>query len=136
MTTPTTGTTVHTSPDQSAHEGVIRAYRAHLQAMTDGDTDALDDMLANGFTLTHMTGYVQQKAEWLSQMRAGQFVYHQVEEKNVTVEVEGDTAHLIGRIITDATVYGSHANWRLQLTIDYAHESDTWTALRSVATTW
>ncbi|WP_405733277.1 nuclear transport factor 2 family protein [Streptomyces sp. NBC_01537] len=124
------------SPDQSAREEVIKAYRAFLQAMTDGDTDALDDMLDHGFTLTHITGYVQPKAEWLSQMRTGQFVYHGIEEKSVTAGVTGDTARLVGRIVTDATVYGTHANWPLRLTMDYTRESGTWTALRSVASTW
>jgi hypothetical protein len=125
-----------TSPDESARQEVVSAYRGYLQAMADGDTDALDDLLDGGFTLTHITGYRQPKAEWLSQMRAGQFVYHGVIEKNVTVDVEGDTARLLGRIVTDATVYGTRADWPLQFTMDYARDGETWTALRSVATTW
>ncbi|MEU9895018.1 nuclear transport factor 2 family protein [Streptomyces phaeochromogenes] len=126
------------SPDENARDEILAAYRAHLRAMTDGDTDALDDLLDDGFTLTHITGYQQPKAEWLSQMRAGQFVYHGVNEKNVTVDVDtdGDTARLVGRIVTEATVYGTHADWPLQFTMDYARDGDTWTALRSVATTW
>ncbi len=133
---PRTGATMHTSPDESTREEVVSAYRAQLRAMTDGDTDALDALLDDGFTLTHITGYEQPKAEWLSQMRAGRFVYHGVAEKTVTVDVEGDTAHLVGRIVTDATVYGTHADWRLQLALTYTREGDTWTAVRSVATTW
>jgi len=124
------------TPDDSDREEILAAYRAHLRAMTDGDTDALDDLLDDGFTLTHITGYQQPKAEWLSQMRAGQFVYHGVIEKNVTVDVEGDTASLVGRIVTEATVYGTHADWPLQFTMNYARNGGTWTALRSVATTW
>ncbi|MEV2193627.1 nuclear transport factor 2 family protein [Streptomyces phaeochromogenes] len=126
------------SPDANAREGILTAYRAHLRAMTDGDPDALEDLLDDGFTLTHITGYQQPKAEWLSQMRAGQFVYHGVIEKNVTVDVDadGDTARLVGHIVTEATVYGTHADWPLQFTMDYARDGDTWTALRSVATTW
>ncbi|MFD9193769.1 nuclear transport factor 2 family protein [Streptomyces phaeochromogenes] len=127
---------MHTTPDESTRDEVISAYRAQLQAMTDGDTGALDALLDDGFTLTHITGYEQPKAEWLAQMRAGQFVYHGVAEKTVTVDVEGDTAHLVGRIVTDATVYGTHADWRLQLALAYTREGDTWTAVRSVATTW
>ncbi|SOD79106.1 protein of unknown function [Streptomyces sp. 1222.2] len=124
------------SEDANAREEVLAAYRAHLRAMADGDTDSLDDLLDDGFTLTHITGYQQPKAEWLSQMRAGQFVYHSVSEKNVTVDVEGDTARLVGRIVTEATVYGTHADWPLQFTMDWARGGETWTALRSVATTW
>jgi len=124
------------TPDDSDREEILAAYRAHLRAMTDGDAYALDDLLDDGFTLTHITGYQQPKAEWLSQMRAGQFVYHGVIEKNVTVDVEGDTASLVGRIVTEATVYGTHADWPLQFTMNYARNGGTWTALRSVATTW
>lgn len=124
------------SPDQNAHDDVTTAFRAYLQAMLDGDTEALDNLLADGCTLTHITGYVQPKDEWLSQMRAGQFLYHGIEEKRVTVEFEGDTAHVSGRFITDATVYGTRANWRLQMTMDYAHVDDTWSVVRSAASTW
>ncbi|WP_105974310.1 nuclear transport factor 2 family protein [Streptomyces geranii] len=124
------------TPDESDREEILAAYRAHLRAMADGDTDALADLLDDGFTLTHITGYQQPKAEWLSQMRAGQFVYHRVVEKNVTVEVEGETARLVGRIVTEATVYGTHADWPLQFTMAYGRDGGTWTALRSVATTW
>ncbi|MGP4006925.1 nuclear transport factor 2 family protein [Streptomyces sp. 4N124] len=124
------------SPAQSAHDEVTTAFRAYLQAMLDGDTDALDNLLADGCTLTHITGYVQPKNEWLSQMRAGQFLYHRIEEKIVTVEVEGTTARVSGRFVTDATVYGTRANWRLHMTMDYAHENDTWSVVRSAATTW
>src|SRR3954453_15555474 len=51
----TTGATVQTPPDQSAREAVVGAYRAHLQAMTDGDTDALDALLDDAFPPTPMT---------------------------------------------------------------------------------
>ncbi|KUN59168.1 hypothetical protein AQJ46_40560 [Streptomyces canus] len=51
--------------------------------MTPCHTEALDNLLADGCTLTHITGYVQPKGEWLSQMRAGQFLYHGIEEKRV-----------------------------------------------------
>ncbi|MET9460679.1 hypothetical protein ABZY05_37290 [Streptomyces canus] len=39
--------------------------------MTPCHTEALDNLLADGCTLTHITGYVRPKDEWLSQMRAG-----------------------------------------------------------------
>jgi hypothetical protein len=105
--------------------------------MADGDSEALGDLLDDGFTLTHITGYAQPKSEWLSEMRDGQFVYHGIEDKGVTVEDgSAGTVRLIGRTVTDATVYGTHADWRLRLTLDYAHHSGAWTALRAVATTW
>jgi ketosteroid isomerase-like protein len=115
---------------------VVDAYREHLRAMTEGDTAALDTLLDDGFTLTDTTGHEQPKAEWLAQLRAGHLVYHGIDEKTVTVQVEGDTARLVGRMVADATVDGSHSDRRLQLTMDYARVGTAWTALRSVARNW
>ncbi|MFC9914386.1 nuclear transport factor 2 family protein [Streptomyces sp. NPDC059862] len=124
------------SADQGAREEILEAHHAHLEAMDKGDTEALDQLLDDDFTLTHLTGYKQPKKEWLSQMRAGRFVYHTIDEKNLTLDVEGDTARLVVRTVTDATVYGTRTNWRLQLATDYARRGDTWATLRTVATTW
>ncbi|MEV4130585.1 nuclear transport factor 2 family protein [Dactylosporangium sp. NPDC049742] len=125
-----------TPPRDRVEDDVIRAYRAQLDAMAGGDTDALDVLLDAGFTLTHITGYRQPKAEWLTQMRAGQFVYHGIEERSIEVAVAGNNARLVGRIVTDATVYGTRAQWPLQLVLDYARTGESWIALRSIATTW
>ncbi len=50
--------------------------------------------------------------------------------------VDGDTAELVGRIITDATVYGARATWPLQLTMAFIRQDGRWLASRSEATTW
>lgn len=81
-----------------------------------------------------MTGYVQPKQEWLAQIREGRFDYHSIVD--LDVEVDGDTARLVGRTVTDATVYGTRADWRLQLTVDYAYENDAWIVVGSAASTW
>ncbi|MFF4352584.1 nuclear transport factor 2 family protein [Streptomyces sp. NPDC001530] len=121
---------------KSAREEILEARRAYPHAMDEGDTEALDDMLDDGFTLTHMTGYVQPKAEWPAQMRESRFVYHSIDEKNTTLDIESDTAHLAIRTVTDATVYGTRANWLLGLPTDYARKGDTWGTVRPAATPW
>ncbi|MET9445253.1 nuclear transport factor 2 family protein [Streptomyces sp. NPDC006610] len=121
---------------------VIEAYRAQLRAMIDGDAGALDALLDEGFTLTHPTGEEQPKAVWLAQVGGGECAYHGVEEKTVTVGIDGDTARLVGRVVADATVHGTRAERRLQLTMEYRQagdagdRGDTWIALRAVARDW
>lgn len=115
---------------------VLQAFEAQLDAMKRGDTNTLDRLLDGDFTLTHITGYRQPKAEWLSQMRAGQFRYHDIETRSVQVDLQGDKARLVGRLVTDATVYGSRAAWRLQLRVDYRLVDGQWFADMSIATTW
>jgi hypothetical protein len=104
--------------------------------MIQSDTAALDELLAAEFTLTHIGGYVQPKNEWLAQLRARQFAYRDVQERTVSVDVDGDTARLVGQIVTDATVYGTRARWPLRLSMDFQFRHGEWTAARSVATTW
>ncbi|MEU5598431.1 nuclear transport factor 2 family protein [Streptomyces sp. NPDC020298] len=124
------------TPSQTDREAILQAHHAYLDAMVEADTPSLDDLLDDGFTLTHMTGYVQPKAEWLAEMKAGQFVYHSIDEVDTALDLDGGTARLTVRTMTDAKVYGSRANWRLLLTTDYGHRGDTWIPLRTVATTW
>ncbi|MEU9639542.1 nuclear transport factor 2 family protein [Streptomyces tendae] len=112
-------------------------HRAYLDGMREGDTEALDGLLARDFTLTHMTGYVQPKAEWLAQMREGRFIYHSITEEDVAWDSEADgTVRLTVKTVTDATVYGTRADWRLRLSTDYARHDEVWTPQRTVATTW
>lgn len=115
---------------------VLSAYQEQLQAMSRGNTETLGRMLADGFTLTHITGYRQPKAEWLDEMRAGQFRYHRIDPVKVTVDVTGDRAQLVGRFRVNATVYGSRAVWRLQLAQTHRKQHGAWVTADSVATTW
>lgn len=107
--------------------------QAQLDAMRAGDTAALDSLLTEDFTLTHMTGYQQAKQEWLDEMADGLFIYHSIELVSLTVEGDVITA----RTITDATVYGGRGTWRLQLKQRFARGlADDWLASESVATTF
>jgi hypothetical protein len=119
-------------------ESAVRAsYEAQRDAMVTGDAEALAEQLANGFTLTHMTGYVQSRREWLEQVSSGEMTYHAM--KDVAVSVAGaDTEEpvLTARTRTDATIWGGRGLWRLQLEIQFVHHDTGWLATRTVASTW
>jgi ketosteroid isomerase-like protein len=120
-----------------AADSILAAYDAQLDAMVAGDTAALGILLSDDFTLTHISGYRQPKAEWLHQMDAGQFRYHSIERQgDPTVTGSGDSATLTHRIITDATVYGSRNRWRLAFTQTFEQTDGHWLSTGSVATTW
>ena len=120
-----------------ARAGVLASYEAQLAAMTAHDTGGLGDLLTGDFTLTHISGYVQPRSEWLSEMEAGEFRYHSVEPQGKPqIEVAGDTATLTHRIITDATVYGARNRGRLAFVQTFVRRDRSWLASRSVATTW
>ncbi|SDP79583.1 protein of unknown function [Arthrobacter sp. ok909] len=101
-----------------------------------GDVAELDSILADEFTLTHMTGYVQSKAEWLDAIDTGQMQYHRMETMEATINTEGTTPGLTARTLTDATIWGSRATWRLTLRSWFEPHEDEWVITRTVASTW
>jgi hypothetical protein len=115
---------------------LVEAYRAMCSGMLERDIVLLDGLLADDYTLTHMTGYVQPKCEWLAQIDSGRMRYHSARPQSTSVDLTGDTAVLVGRDVVDATIWGSRGTWNLQLTTTYERRGDAWIAVRTVAATF
>lgn len=58
---------------------IIRVLRAYHKAMVEARTDALGDIVDEGFSLVHITGYIQPGSEWFGVIRSGQFDYHSID---------------------------------------------------------
>ncbi len=119
-------------------EAAVRAsYEAQRDAMVAGDADVLAEQLADSFTLTHMTSYVQSRHEWLEQVASGAMTYHSMDDVALSVE-DADTAEpvLTVRTRTDATIWGARSLWPLLLEIHFVHDGGAWMAARTVASTW
>lgn len=120
-----------------ATAGAIEAlHEAMCEAMVDGDVAGLDSILADGFTLTHMTGYLQSKAEWLEAIESGEMQYHRMETIQATPGTDATVPELTARTLTDATIWGSRATWRLTLRSWFEPRGDEWVIARTVASTW
>jgi ketosteroid isomerase-like protein len=111
-------------------------HDALCEAMVAGDVAELASILTDEFTLTHMTGYVQSKSEWLDAIETGQMQYHRMETVEATISAEGTTPGLTARTLTDATIWGSRAIWRLTLRSWFEPRGDEWVIARTVASTW
>jgi len=111
-------------------------FDAMGQAMVAGDVEQLDGLLAEEFTLTHMTGYVQPKAEWLEAIASGEMQYHRMETVEATSNPEGTAPGLTARTLTDATIWGTRATWRLTLRSWLELQGEEWVVARTVASTW
>lgn len=64
-------------------------YESMCDAMVAADIAGLDSVLADEFTLTHMTGYVQSTVEWLDAIETGQMQYHRMETVEASPSPEG-----------------------------------------------
>jgi ketosteroid isomerase-like protein len=117
-------------------DAVRASYAAQREAMVAGDADALGALLTEDFTLVHMTGYRQPRAEWLADVRSGAMTYHSMEDVEVSVDLSGDAPVVTARTPTAATIWGASGTWPLQLRISFAHDGSGWVAAGTVASTW
>ena len=111
-------------------------HAALFEAMVAGDVAELNAILGDEFTLTHMTGYVQSRTEWLYDIETGQMRYHRVETVEAKVSTQGTLPELAARTLTDATIWGSRNTWRLTLRSWFEPRDDGWVIARTVASTW
>jgi hypothetical protein len=93
-------------PARSATEQqLITAYRQMQRFMVAADTRSLKPLQADGFTLVHITGYVQPRDEWPSHIDNGRMRYFSSQEDEVrAIQVEGQRATLRGRNRVNASI--------------------------------
>lgn len=125
----------HVSTDDI--ESALRSnYAAQKAAMLAADAQAIGALLAPDFTLTHMAGYLQDRAEWLSDVQSGAMAYQAMEDVDVAVDLDREDPVLIARSRTTATIWGHRGSWPLELRIHFVHVEGPWIAARTVASTW
>lgn len=122
--------------DRQQTRDVEQAFACFTDAMLAGDSDQLRSLTVQDFTLRHITGYVQCIGDWQQEMSLGQFIYHSIDVKAVSVTLGDGRAALVARTLTDAQVYGSRNVWRLQLEMNYVLEKRRWIAERAIASIW
>ena len=101
-------------------------YREFYRCKLAADTAGLDAILAPDFTLTHMTGFRQSKADWLAEVASGQMRYLSAEEERLDIERDGDRASIVGRSRVGARIHGAKGVWNLQLTMRAARSGGKW----------
>jgi hypothetical protein len=122
--------------DTDIRDAVLVNYAAQCWAMVAGDPFALGALLADDFSLVHMTGYRQPKAEWLDDVGSGAMTYHSMEDVDVAVDVVGEAPVVTARTRTAATIWGTSGTWPLELRITFVPEGTGWVAAGTVASTW
>jgi hypothetical protein len=126
-----------TLPDPtSSAEEVLDVFRDECRSMVEGRADLLDGILDDSFTAQHITGYVLPKAEWLDQIRSGDFVYHSIRDEGTSVDVQDGSATVVSRAVHEVTLYGHRGRYRLRSTLHYALTPGGWKAVRSSSTTF
>jgi hypothetical protein len=112
---------------KSTSDEIERLLHDQSKWMVDGDVVALDGILEDTFTLTHITGYEQPKAEWLEHIQQDRMRYHRIEEREMRVEQHaGDFATALTRNVVTATIHGSHGTWNLESSHQLIWRAERW----------
>lgn len=115
---------------------VLATVRKLGELMIVRDTVAMNNILDEHYTLTHMTGYVQPKEEWFGEVSRESMKYYSAKELNHNVKVNGNVADVVIQNLVDARIWGSRNTWRLQQKMKLEKRNETWIILKSVASTF
>lgn len=116
---------------------LIASYRQMQRFMVAADTRGLKPLLADDFTLVHMTGYAQPRDEWLAHIDNGRMRYFSSDEVEVAViKVDGSLATLRGRNRVKASIWGAQGTWPLQLDVEFTLVNDRWLMRHASASTY
>jgi ketosteroid isomerase-like protein len=119
-------------------QDAIRAlYREYWRCMIEKDIQGLRRMMAEDYSLLHMTGVKQTADAFLAGLKDGTFNYYAADHDSIEVEVNGDTARMVGKSRVLASVYGGgKRRWRLQGDFTLHREQDSWKLTSSKASTY
>ena len=119
-------------------EEIIQLYRAENQAMVQKDLTTLNKILAASMKLTHMTGYVQPKLEWIDQIQNEEMQYFSSKEDAIKdIEIDGNKASLVGQNQVQAKIWGGGTNtWPLQMKMFFEKQHGQWIITDQIASTY
>lgn len=115
---------------------VLDITRQLTKLMIEKDTIEMNKILDAHFTLTHVTGYTQSKAEWFSEIEGDSMKYYSFKEVETTIDIDGDKATFIGQNVLDARIWGTRNKWRLQQEMHFEKHNGKWMIMESIATTF
>ena len=82
--------------------------------MIEKNFDALDEILDDDYTLTHMSGKTQTKQEYIDEIMDGTLNYYKSTIDNPQIRIiEEDKAIFNADVTLDAKVYGMKGTWTL-----------------------
>lgn len=119
-------------------EQIVQLYRAENEAMVKKDISRLDMILGDRMTLTHMTGYVQPKLEWIDQIQNEEMQYLESKEEAIKdIRVEEIWGQLTGQNLVTAKIWGGSKNvWPLQMKMYFEKNNGRWVISKQVASTY
>lgn len=109
--------------------GVLYCQTQYCQAMTEADTAALRELVAEDTVFTHMSGRQQTREEYFADIENGSLRYFAIEIENPAVTVDGDTASIAYTSVLNANAYGAVGIFRMRGTHWFVRRDGEWIAV-------
>lgn len=104
---------------------VIDAFLAMQQAMVSADHDALRALVEDGTPFVHMSGAVQSKEEFISEV-GGPLTYFHSDSHIKRVDLDGDWAVVTARTALTARAYGAEGTFPINTNQDFHKVDGRW----------
>ena len=105
---------------------ILRLGQQWADAEQHGDTDTLDALTTDDFTLVGPLGFVLRKPAWLERYRTGGLVTRSLTWDDTTVRDYGDTAVVVGRHTQRAEYRGTPADGSFRATHVVVRQHGRW----------
>ena len=116
----------HTELDSIQME-VLNKFKEFQQAMIDKDAKTLNSIMSEDYTLTHMSGKIQTKQEYIKDIIDGVLNYYHSTIINPNIVIlEDKYAKLNADVELDAKVYGIKGTWTLNTEILMEKNENIW----------
>lgn len=119
--------------DKAADE-VRKLERAWLDAYEKRDAKAMNEIVADDFTITFTDGSIQTKAQimaWIKEPRAANSPTNKFYTEDVQARVYGDTVVLTGRVVTEWQMDGKTMREQNRYTDTYVRRNGRWQVVAS-----
>lgn len=118
---------MHNNTNLSIEEKIILdTYKDMQEAMINKDIDALNRIIKDETTFTHMSGKTQSKAEYLEDIRRGALDYKAYKIETPEVIIEGNKAILKARVTLTANAYGVYGSWPFNIDAHFEKVDEKW----------
>lgn len=107
-------------------QAVLAAQDRRIAATVAGDVAALTAMMTDDLTYTHSSGVEESKAEFLSALKSGKYVYREIGTSGRRVRVHGDAAVVSGPSHVVIAPGGKRTEIDLYFTELYVKEGGQW----------
>ena len=106
---------------------ILDRFIEFQEALIYKDEDKLNEIILDGFKLTHMSGKKQSKEEFIGEVMDGTLNYFKsvIDEPTVLHDDEG-SATLVADVTLTARVYGIHGKWTLNTVASFTKIDGIW----------